>query len=57
MSRRLASLSCALAALRITQDEPELQLLHQLMDTRSGIGLLARGDAAAGAAAVTDPRC
>jgi hypothetical protein len=37
------SLRCALAVLRIRQDEPELHLLHQLLDTWSGIGLLAVG--------------
>src|SRR5688572_5386893 len=37
------NLRCALAALRIKQDEPELQLLHRVFDTWSGIGLLAVG--------------
>ena len=41
--QRLANLRCALVALRIKQDEPELQLLHKLLDTWSGIGLLAVG--------------
>ena len=43
MDQRFANLRCALAALRIKQDEPELQLHHRVFDTWSGIGLLAVG--------------
>jgi hypothetical protein len=44
-AQRLASLRCALAALSIKRDEPELRLrlLHQLLDAWSGIGRLAVG--------------
>ena len=41
--QRLANPRCALAALRVKQEEPELQLLHRLLDTWSDIGLLAVG--------------
>jgi hypothetical protein len=40
---RLATLRAALVALRIQQDEPELRLVHRLLDNWSGIGLLAVG--------------
>jgi hypothetical protein len=35
---RLANLRCALIALRIKQDEPELRRVHQLLDNWNGIG-------------------
>jgi hypothetical protein len=42
-AQRAANLRCALAALRIKQDEPELRLLHRLLDTWRGIGLIVVG--------------
>ena len=41
--RRLATLRTALVALRINQDEPELKLMHKLLDTWNGIGLISVG--------------
>ena len=41
--RRLANLRAALVALRIQQDEPELRLVHRLLDNWSGVGLIAVG--------------
>jgi hypothetical protein len=41
--QRRATLRAALVALRIQQDEPELRLVHRLLDNWSGIGLLAVG--------------
>jgi hypothetical protein len=40
---RLSTLRAALAALRLQQPEPELDLLHRVFDTWPGIGLLAAG--------------
>src|SRR5688572_28529232 len=41
--RRLTTLRTALALLRIKQDEPELRLVDQLLDTWNGIGLISVG--------------
>jgi hypothetical protein len=43
IAQRGANLRAALVALRIKQDEPELRLVHRLLDNWSGIGLLAVG--------------
>jgi hypothetical protein len=40
---RLSNLRCALIALRIQQDEPELKLMHKLLDNWNGIGLISVG--------------
>ena len=40
---RRANLRAALIALRVAQDEPELRVLHRLLDTWTGIGLIAIG--------------
>jgi hypothetical protein len=42
-AQRLANLRAALVALRIKQDEPELRLMHRLLDTWNGIGLITVG--------------
>jgi hypothetical protein len=42
-NRRLTTLRTALVALRIKQDEPELKLVHQLLDNWNGIGLISVG--------------
>jgi hypothetical protein len=41
--QRLITLRAALAAQRLQQPEPELDLLHRVFDTWPGIGLLAVG--------------
>jgi hypothetical protein len=46
--RRLTALRAALVALRIKQDEPELRLVHQLLDNWNGIGLISVGCGARG---------
>jgi hypothetical protein len=41
--QREANLKCALGFLRVLSSEPELNLLHRWLDSRSGIGLIAAG--------------
>jgi hypothetical protein len=41
--QRLGALRTALVALRIKQDEPELRLVHRLLDNWNGIGLISVG--------------
>jgi hypothetical protein len=43
VDQRLATLRTALVALRINQNEPELRLVHQLLDDWNGIGMIAVG--------------
>jgi hypothetical protein len=41
--QREANLKCALAALRLTSSEPELNLVHRWLDTWTGLGLITVG--------------